>query len=172
MKPRLLPLNRLGWISRVDGLRPARDNILVLTATLRKMLKPSNIAHRAGAFMPSDTAAILSVSYDHSLLRTRQLMLEGRGYRVTSAYGFCEAKMHCGAGGFDLFILGHSIPHEDKKELIALFRSHCHAPILSLLREGEEIVDGADYQASPDDPKKLIEVIQEIIPNRSRRAAG
>src|ERR1041385_4328019 len=125
----------------------------------------------AGAFMPSDTATILSVSYDKSLLHTRQLMLEAQGYRVTSAYGFSEAKKHCAAGSFDLFILGHSIPHEDKKELIALFRAHCPAPILSLLRDGEQIVDGAEYQASPDDPNRLIEVIEEIIRNRSRRAA-
>lgn len=51
------------------------------------------------------TQRILSVSYDVSLLATRQLMLELKGYQVTSALGFTDALQHCKNGGFDLFIL-------------------------------------------------------------------
>src|SRR5690348_11946100 len=70
---------------------------------------------------------ILSVSYDPSLLATRGMLLEQRGYSVTSALGFSRAIEHCRASGFDLFILGHSIPEMDKLELMKTFRGNCPA---------------------------------------------
>src|SRR3954451_24647960 len=92
---------------------------------------------------------ILSVSYDLSLLETRKMLLEQKGYEVVNAHGFSKALTFCCAGGFDLFILGHSIPYDDKLALIEAFRAHCPAPILSLERHGEQSVQ-CDYHASPD----------------------
>jgi len=89
---------------------------------------------------------ILSVSYDMSLLATRQMLLEQRGYTVTSALGFSQSINLCRNGGFDLFVLGHSIPATDKNELIKTFRDNCPAPILSLERHGEGYVP-CDYHA-------------------------
>ena len=80
---------------------------------------------------------ILSVSYDMSLLATRKMLLEQKGYAVVNALGFSKALASCRDGGFDLFILGHSIPHDDKLALIEAFRAHCSAPIVSLERHGE-----------------------------------
>jgi hypothetical protein len=37
-------------------------------------------------------ALILSVSYDESLLRTREMLLESEGYNVISALGFDDCK--------------------------------------------------------------------------------
>jgi DNA-binding response OmpR family regulator len=110
---------------------------------------------------------ILSISYDASLLATRRMLLEQRGYTVTSALGFTQSTSHCGKGGFDLFILGHSIPEMDKLELIRTFRSNCPAPILSLERHGEVIVP-CDYHASPDDPEKFLETIEAILSGRAQ----
>jgi DNA-binding NtrC family response regulator len=111
---------------------------------------------------------ILSVSYDVSLLATRRMLLEQRGYQVTTALGFTEAIKHCRASGFDLFILGHSIPQTDKLELIETFRANCPAPILSLERHGEHFVP-CDYHATPDDPEKLMQVVEDIFAGRERR---
>ncbi|HEY6184754.1 MAG TPA: hypothetical protein VIW67_21100 [Terriglobales bacterium] len=105
---------------------------------------------------------ILSVSYDRSLLVTRQMLLESRGCTVTSALGFTQAMSHCRGTAFDLFILGHSIPETDKRELINTFRSNCSAPILSLERHGDSFVP-CDFHASPDDPAKLLEVVETIL---------
>lgn len=66
---------------------------------------------------------ILSVSYDQALLLTRQLMLEGQGYQVVSALGFKEAERKCKDGGFQLMVLGHSIPFNDKQALLESFAS-------------------------------------------------
>ncbi len=90
-------------------------------------------------------ARILSVSYDEVLLRTRHMLLEREGHEVFSCLGFTEGMARCKRGDFDLFLLGHSIPHADKQELVATFRRHCRGPIISLRRNaGEQPVDGAD----------------------------
>jgi DNA-binding NtrC family response regulator len=112
---------------------------------------------------------ILSVSYDVSLLATRKMLLEQRGYRVTHALGFSQAIAHCAEGKFDLFILGHSIPHDDKLQLMETFRANCPAPILSLERHGEDFVD-CEFHASPDDPERFVEVVENILAGRESRS--
>lgn len=106
---------------------------------------------------------ILSVSYDKSLLATRQIMLEQKGYQVTSALGFTAALEHCKDPGFDLFILGHSIPTRDKQELVTHFRQNCPAPILSLERGGEERFADCEFHVSPDRPEQLLEKVAAIF---------
>lgn len=108
------------------------------------------------------TKRILSVSYDVNLLATREMLLAMHGYGVTSALGFSQATARCRVGGFDLFILGHSIPQDDKLELIKIFREHCMAPILSLERYGEDPVP-CDFRASPDDPAKFLRTVGSIL---------
>jgi DNA-binding response OmpR family regulator len=105
---------------------------------------------------------ILSVSYDPNLLATRRMLLEQSGYLVTSALGFTQALAHCKGAGFDLFVLGHSIPTSDKQELIKTFRESCPAPILSLGRVGEDAV-ASDYHIYPDDPEELLRTISNIV---------
>lgn len=105
---------------------------------------------------------ILSVSYDLSLLATRKMLLEQRGFTVCNALGFSKALQYCREGGFDLFVLGHSIPHDDKLALIESFRAHSPGPILSLERHGEHFVP-CDFHASPDDPEKFLEVVNNIL---------
>jgi len=117
---------------------------------------------------------ILSVSYDSVLLATRQMLLEQKGYHVTSALGFSEAVEDCQNKGFDLFVLGHSIPEKDKLHLIKTFRCNCPAPILSLERIGEKQVR-CDFHASPDDPERFLEVVENILSggeNRSEQRSG
>lgn len=112
---------------------------------------------------------ILSVSYDVSLLATRGMLLEQRGYEVTSALGFIKALEHCRQGHFDLFILGHSIPAEDKLSLVKTFRDNCPAPVLSLERHGERFVQ-CDFHSSPDEPETFIEAVDDILAGRDLRS--
>jgi CheY-like chemotaxis protein len=105
---------------------------------------------------------ILSVSYDVSLLATRRMLLELAGYVVTSALGFTDALELSKTGGYDLFVLGHSIPNKDKQELIRTSRKSCPAPILSLERVGEPRVE-SNFHASPDDPEELLRTVERIF---------
>jgi|SRR5581483_1397915 DNA-binding response OmpR family regulator len=110
---------------------------------------------------------ILSVSYDEVLLRTRQMLLQERGYKVISSLGFTDALKHCRSGVFDIFILGHSIPYTDKQELVKTFLKHCSAPVISLRRNpGEELVDGADFHIEPD-PQPLLDLVAKLAKDRS-----
>src|SRR5581483_1660599 len=61
---------------------------------------------------------ILSVSYDELLLRTRHMLLQHSGYDTVSSLGFTQSLEHCKNGNFDLFILKHSIPYSDKRQLV------------------------------------------------------
>src|SRR6185312_7099370 len=104
---------------------------------------------------------ILSVSYDEVLLHTRRLILEAAGYSVVSAVGFKQSLDQCKHGGFDLFILGHSIPNSDKEALIKEFRASCPAPIVSLLLQTEIDVAGADYYIEPK-PKAVLALVRKL----------
>jgi DNA-binding response OmpR family regulator len=105
---------------------------------------------------------ILSVSYDVSLLATRRIMLEQRGYAVTSMLGFTTSLEACQTGKFDLFILGHSIPAKDKAALIQTFRKNCAAPIVCLERVGEERAP-CDFHLSPEHPEELLREVESIL---------
>ena len=106
---------------------------------------------------------ILSVSYNEPLLRTRELLLRREGYLVTSALGFTDAVAACKAGNFDLFVIGHSIPDNDKRELIRVFRSHCSAMVLALRRHGEVPPDDADAHAYPDEIEGMLETVRNTL---------
>ncbi len=115
-------------------------------------------------------ARILSVSYHETLLQTRQSVLESEGHDVVSAQGFVQGLEQCNQGGFDLFILGHSIPHKDKQRLVEAFHSTGSAPVISLLRNCEAPVDSADFHVHPD-PDEIVRVVAKVLASRSGGAS-
>jgi DNA-binding NtrC family response regulator len=115
-------------------------------------------------------ARILSVSYDQSLLYTRHSILEQHGHSVVSAFGFTQALKCCEeAKDFSIFILGHSIPRQDKEALIAAFRAHCPGTVVALKRVNESPVAGADFETEPF-PQAILEVIEQICKTRNAAA--
>ena len=120
----------------------------------------ANQAERLG----TSAKSILSISYDPSLLWTRQQMLQQLGYSVVSVEGFVAGMEACEAPNlnFDLLILGHSMPTKDRERIIAHFRQNCNAPILALLRPHEGAMQNADRSIDPE-PDKLIEAVREIL---------
>jgi DNA-binding NtrC family response regulator len=97
------------------------------------------------------------------------MLLAGQGYEVTSALGFTAAEEQCQNSHFDLFILGHSIPDRDKLHLIQTFKENCPSPILSLERIGEKRIP-CDFHASPDDPAKFVQVVNDILAEKKQRS--
>ena len=109
-------------------------------------------------------ARILSVSYDDTLLRTRELMLRSAGHEVSSAYGFHEARELCAHPGFELAIVGHSIPTKDKLDIIRCFReSNPHGLVIALTRAGEARLAEVDTYINPGDPGELINAIARAL---------
>ena len=106
---------------------------------------------------------ILSVSYDATLLRTRQMVLESRGYEVVSAEGFAEAMEKCKERKYDLIIIGHSIPHKDKQSIVQEFHSHCPAPVLALLKTGEWQLREATASIESFEPNIVLAAVDRIL---------
>ena len=90
------------------------------------------------------------------------MILENEGYSVVSAHGFHNSMEQCKKGGFDLFVLGHSIPYEEKSKMVESFRRECPGPIISLTRgASEQRVDGADFHIDPD-PEPMLKLLSQI----------
>jgi DNA-binding response OmpR family regulator len=121
--------------------------------------------------MTNRAPCVLSVSYDESLLRTREWILEGAGFAVTSALGFTEAIAHCQNPAFDLAIIGHSIPKSDRNALVNQLRQHNHTRILALRRPGDEHIPEVDHFIEPSlGPDALLEAVRTTLarPRSSR----
>ena len=67
---------------------------------------------------------ILSAGRDRALLYTRNRVMEEAGYIVTSAITPAEITDFCFRGDFDLVILCHSIPQEERERIARLVRMH------------------------------------------------
>jgi len=68
--------------------------------------------------------AILSAGRDRPLLFTRNRVLEEAGYSVTPASTSAETVERFFAGDFDVVILCHSIPLEERERIATLVRMH------------------------------------------------
>jgi DNA-binding response OmpR family regulator len=101
----------------LEGIERKVDGYLVKPADVEKLIA---VLNREPSRPPR--ARILSVSYDEVLLRTRHMLLQREGYDVVSAAGFAASFAKCKEGGFDLFVLGHSIPPEEKCTMVEEFR--------------------------------------------------
>ena len=113
---------------------------------------------------------ILSVSYDELLLKMRRMILENAGYAVVSAHGLEKSLEECNKGDFDVFVLGHSIPSRDKRQMVETFRRNCPGCIISITRgASEQRVEGADYRIDPD-PEPLLKLIAEIVQKTESRS--
>ncbi len=110
-------------------------------------------------------ARILSISYEPGLLMTRELLLRQMGHDVLSAEGFARAYKACETenGRFDLIVLGHSIPADDKREIIRHCRHNCSCPVLGLLRPGERPVEGVTRAVESGDPTAFMAAIHELV---------
>ncbi len=115
-------------------------------------------------YVPSLMSKILSISYDVSLLLTRKLLLEQMGFEVVSAERFEVACDACEAENekFDLVVLGHSIPRQDKERIITGVRQKCRSPILALLMPHESSVRGADRSVDAD-PNVFLATVREML---------
>jgi DNA-binding response OmpR family regulator len=110
---------------------------------------------------------ILSISYDLSLLTTRQMLLEQAGYHAISALGFTDAIERCREGKFDLAIIGHSIPRNDKRVIVQEIRQSSKSPVLSLYKSTEGPLESVDYALDANEgPNALLNTVNRIFATR------
>jgi DNA-binding NtrC family response regulator len=105
---------------------------------------------------------ILSISYNKALLQTRELLLSSEGFEVESVVGVSAAIRACEKRKFDLVIMGHSIPPEDKTTIVRQLRTVCRTRILALHRPYESPLKTADYNLDSGDPQRFLNYVKEI----------
>jgi DNA-binding response OmpR family regulator len=77
--------------------------------------------------------AILSAGRDRPLLTTRNRVLEEAGYLVTSTSTAAATVENFFDGDFDLVVLCHSIPLEERERVATLVRMHSPStPVIAL----------------------------------------
>jgi CheY-like chemotaxis protein len=107
---------------------------------------------------------ILSVSQDVNLAMTREMLLVASGYSVSTALNSEDAVRRCESGSFDLIMIGHSMPFDQKKRLLRELRKRCSTPILGLYRPGESPMKEADYLFdATESPALLLEAVRDIF---------
>jgi len=80
-------------------------------------------------------SAILSAGRDRPLLFTRNRVLEEAGYNVTAATTSAETVERFFTGDFDLVILCHSIPIEERERIATLVHNHSPSTPVVLLAD-------------------------------------
>ena len=95
------------------------------------------------------------------------MLLEARGYHVTSAEGYVAAIRKCRGGEYDLLIVGHSIPHADKEAIVSEMRQHCPSPVLALLRPNEPVLREANESVDASRPDLLLAAVERLLAHRA-----
>jgi hypothetical protein len=111
-------------------------------------------------------AAILNISGDAGLLRSRSLVLESAGYQPISASKLGDIVQACKQHEFAAVVICHSTGTEIKHRLMLTTRSCCQegTPIISLYLGVPEECAGADVAvAAADGPEALLNALRSRI---------
>ena len=97
-------------------------------------------------------------------MKTRQYIFELAGFDVVSAFGFTDAMAQCRDGKFDVVVLGHTLPPQDKSALVGALRKKCGCPIVSIRRPGQSKHPDADYSVdSGEGPEAMLAAVREAL---------
>ena len=107
---------------------------------------------------------VLSISYDESIMKTRHYIFEQAGFDVISVWGFSDAMAQCKDGKFDLVVLGHTLPPQDKTALVSALREKCHCPIVSIRKPGQSKHPDADYSVDAGEgPEAVLAAVRHAL---------
>ena len=107
--------------------------------------------------------AILSAGRDRPLLFTRNRVLEEGGYSVTSTFTAADTVENFFAGDFDVVILCHSIPLEERERIAQLVRMHSPStPVVVLADQPTRRYDFGDLTVESD-ATSLLQAIPQAL---------
>ena len=107
---------------------------------------------------------VTCVSWNEALAKSRELLLRSLGVAVVSGVYEREARSACQKDA-DLLVLGHSVPKDQKRLLIEVFRQHSSAPVLSLLQSGDSKLPEATFAVGADKPEEVLRMVRQILSN-------
>jgi len=149
--------------SAVQGIHLGIDDYILKPATPDVLV--ALLAEKLATRQPR--ARILSLSYDQTLLRMRHLIFEKEGYEVVSAAALASGLERSRQNDFDILVLGHTIPHEEKQKIAREFHQVSPGTIVCLKNNaGEQLVDAADYHVEAD-PEPMLKLVADIVRRKS-----
>ena len=111
-------------------------------------------------------ALILCTGVDPVLIKTRQLILEAAGHKVTTAINESAVAAACQQQVFDVAVIGQAVSPTVKRQIMALIRRHCpSARVLELYRYSTgRILSNADawLEVPVDVPQELAERVTAL----------
>jgi CheY-like chemotaxis protein len=106
---------------------------------------------------------VLAIGHDPVLLETRSQVLQGAGYTVIPELSLKKAVARFREGDFDLVLLCHSIPAQDRELLTQLLRQHSsRTPIVSVSASLSALDSFADATIG-NDPGELLVGLRELL---------
>ena len=114
---------------------------------------------------------VLAVGLDLSLLSTRSLVLESAGYMVVPTSSVKEAVDRFQASDFDLVVLCHSIPANDRERLTHLIRaSGSLSPVVSIAKATGQQDAFSTATLDENDANEFLANLKEILSKAARSA--
>jgi hypothetical protein len=114
---------------------------------------------------------ILSVSFDETLLTTRTMMLNSQGIEVEPVLGLSAAIHACITEDFDLAVICHSIPDDDKECIIKQVRAMSSMLVLTLRQGHKPPLKTADYDIDSGDPQAFLDCVNRILKAKVNQAS-
>ena len=109
------------------------------------------------------------MTFDRSLGATREMLFTQAGFQVKTVFAIGNAVQSCAGEPFELVVIGHSIPIEQRELLLKEVRRQCATPTLALCRHAEPPLSSADYIFdSTESPGLLLETVVEILKSQER----
>jgi DNA-binding NtrC family response regulator len=110
---------------------------------------------------------ILQVAYDWGLLKTRAILLERSGYRVTSVFGNDNARRTTSEtlSSVDLVLIGFSTAYALRTGIVRWFKEHLPTvPVVVLQFHSYEKFPEADAATLSEDPEVWLGAVRGCLP--------
>jgi CheY-like chemotaxis protein len=115
---------------------------------------------------------ILSIEYSAPVLETRNALLRGAGYYISSASTFYQALERLQENRFDLVLIGRSIPGVQLRGFLELIQLKAPTARTMLLRDSSEDKDfRADWQDPDAGPEALLRAIEGLFAKNQAASA-
>ncbi len=102
------------------------------------------VPNSSNSLMSKSVFRVLCIGYDDMLAYTQKLILERYGFEVILALRPTDAVNACSGNNFKVAIIGNTIPHSEKEELLSKIKAGSQALVISVSNPDEQSLP-ADY---------------------------
>jgi hypothetical protein len=108
---------------------------------------------------------VLCISYDRTLGKIRELILEQAGYTVRSVVGNQAGMLAAETDCFDIFIVGNTARREVREQMAGWLKQRFPStPVIALKRwEYESPITEADCVTATVDPAEWLKIVCECL---------